>query len=57
MESFSQSFKISFFNSNREGAKLYQCFSPWGAEVNYSVQVTANVQGCRFRFGEGPKLV
>ena len=31
VQSFSQSFKISFFNSDREGAKLYQCFSPGGS--------------------------
>ena len=31
VQSFSQSFKITFSNCDREGAKPYQCFSPWGS--------------------------
>ena len=31
VQSFSQSFKISFLNCDRKEAKLYQCFSPGGS--------------------------
>ena len=31
VQSFSELFKISLFNCDREGARLYQCFSPRGS--------------------------